>query len=200
MSLVSNAILAVVLTVAVVKAPANHLRIPITAGKYEATVIREAHARGGLTAPVALFASQLTQESQFNPNARSGVGAQGLAQFMPQTAQWLTHVAPKDFPNANSLDPNWSIRALIFYDYWLAKRSTMYMEENQNRWAAALAGYNGGLGYVQKAAKLGACTTWFGCGENVLVGRSAANQLQNVQYPDRIIHLWEPLYIAAQWK
>jgi soluble lytic murein transglycosylase-like protein len=200
MSLLTNLILAAALTTAVVKAPAPRLRLPITAAKYQATVVREAHAKGGLTAPVAMFAGQLTQESQFNPNAHSGVGAQGLAQFMPPTALWLTKVAPKDFPTANSLDPNWSIRALIFYDYWLEARTPMYTAEKQNRWAAALAGYNGGLGYVFKAAKIGNCQTWFGCAENVNVGRSTSNQLQNKQYPDRIIHIWEPLYVAADWK
>lgn len=192
-------ILAISLTVAVAKVPAHTLRIPANAALYRTAVTREAHARGGLQAPVAMFAGQLTQESQFNPNAKSWVGAQGLAQFMPATAQWLTKVSPKDFPTANSLDPAWSIRALVFYDYWIAARLPAYTA-GQERWAAALAGYNGGLGYAQKAAKVGKCSAWFGCGENVPVGRSAANQLQNVQYPQRIIKQWEPVYLAAQWK
>ncbi len=35
----------------------------------------------------ALLAAQLWQESRFNPFARSGAGAQGIAQFMPATAR-----------------------------------------------------------------------------------------------------------------
>jgi soluble lytic murein transglycosylase-like protein len=35
----------------------------------------------------AIFRAMLNQESGFNPNARSGAGAQGIAQFMPATAR-----------------------------------------------------------------------------------------------------------------
>lgn len=193
-------ILTVVLILAVVAAPKHALRLPANADLYRARITREAHAKGGLTAPVAMFAAQFTQESQFNPNAHSGVGAQGLAQFMPPTAQWLAHVSPKDFAPANSLDSDWSIRALIFYDYWLAKRLPMYVETDQNRWAAALAGYNGGLGWTFKDAKLAGCNTWWGCAENTNDGRSAANLKQNRDYPQRIIKMWEPLYTAKGWQ
>lgn len=134
---------------------AKTLIIPAASAKYRATVIREAHAQGGLNAPVAMFAGQLTQESRFNPTAHSGAGAQGLAQFMPATAQWLTTVAPKDFPTADSLDPQWSIRALIFYDYWLYARCPQYVTTGENRWASALASYNGGLGYVLAGCEKG---------------------------------------------
>jgi soluble lytic murein transglycosylase-like protein len=185
---------------AVIAAPARPVRIPAASANYRAHIIREAHARGGLQSPVAMFAGQLTQESQFNPNARSHVGAQGLAQFMPATAQWLTKAAPKDFPTANSLDPEWSIRALVWYDYWLYKRVPMYSEVDENRWAAALSGYNGGLGYTMKDAKLGKCSTWWGCGEFVNDGRSASNLAENRAYPQRIIRVWEPAYKKAGWQ
>lgn len=179
----------------------NHtFRIPAASAAYKARVIREAHAKGGLGAPVPMFAGQLTQESGFNPEAHSGVGAQGLAQFMPPTAQWLAKVSPKDFSPANSLDPDWSIRALIFYDYWLADRLPMYSEADNNRWGAALAGYNGGLGWVQKDSKIGACNLWWGCGNMIDDGRTAANLQQNRDYPERIIHGYAPLYVQAGWK
>jgi hypothetical protein len=35
----------------------------------------------------AIFQAMIQQESGFNPNARSGAGAQGIAQFMPATAK-----------------------------------------------------------------------------------------------------------------
>jgi hypothetical protein len=35
----------------------------------------------------SIFLRQIQQESGFNPNARSGAGAEGIAQFMPATAQ-----------------------------------------------------------------------------------------------------------------
>jgi soluble lytic murein transglycosylase-like protein len=37
--------------------------------------------------PQQLFLNQIKQESGFNPSARSGAGALGIAQFMPGTAQ-----------------------------------------------------------------------------------------------------------------
>src|SRR4051812_45687204 len=39
--------------------------------------------------PVPLFAAQIQAESAFNPNVVSGVGAMGIAQFMPGTWRQL---------------------------------------------------------------------------------------------------------------
>jgi len=50
----------------------------------------------------ALLAAQLYAESNFNPFARSGAGAQGIAQFMPGTAQ--TYGLANPFDPAQSID------------------------------------------------------------------------------------------------
>ncbi|HZR66603.1 MAG TPA: transglycosylase SLT domain-containing protein [Terriglobales bacterium] len=194
-------ILLAAVAVAAAKVP-TPLRIPPAAEQYRARLTREAHARGGLTAPVSMFAAQLNQESQFNPNARSHVGATGLGQFMPSTAVWLTQVAPKDFPTANSLDADWSIRALVYYDYWLHARLPKF-QEGEQRWAGSLASYNGGLGWTLRDQKLAsACDSslWFGCVENVVDGRNAANLRENRGYPQRIMHVLRPLYDKAGWR
>jgi len=52
-------------------------------GAYRETLIRSA-SRHGVSA--ALLAAQIMAESNFNPNAISPAGAQGIAQFMPATA------------------------------------------------------------------------------------------------------------------
>ena len=57
-------------------------RIPAAALRYRSEIIRAARVEGGLSAPVAVFAAQLEQESGWNPEARSVVGASGLGQFM----------------------------------------------------------------------------------------------------------------------
>lgn len=174
-------------------------RIPINSYKYKAAVIRESRLKGGLAAPTALFAAQLQQESGWNPTAHSSVGAEGLAQFMKPTAMWISKTFPADLPGAQSLDPNWAIRALVYYDYWNYARLPMYQTENENRWAAALSAYNGGLGWTLKDSKIGTCTLWFGCADKVKDGRSVSNLQQNRDYPEKIIHLFEPRYRAAGW-
>lgn len=174
-------------------------QIPAAALKYRNTVIREARAVGGLQAPSAMFGAQIHQESSWKPLAHSSVGATGLAEFMPGSAAWIAKVYPAQLGNAAPLDPNWAIRALVYYDYWNFKRLPMYQIENENRWAAALSAYNGGLGWTLKDSKIGSCTLWFGCADSVNDGRSVSNLQQNRQYPELIIHKYEPRYKAAGW-
>jgi soluble lytic murein transglycosylase-like protein len=59
-----------------------------------AAVLGAAAQRWNVSA--ALLAAQLWQESGFNPFARSGAGAQGIAQFMPDTAAAYGLINPFD--------------------------------------------------------------------------------------------------------
>jgi len=55
--------------------------------------VEQAVARAwGVEGSSARLAAQLHQESGFRANARSGVGAQGIAQFMPATSRWIPNV------------------------------------------------------------------------------------------------------------
>ena len=93
-------------------------------------VLLEAAARHGLSA--ALLAAQIMAESNFNPNAVSPVGAEGIAQFMPATAEAYGLKDP--------FDPEASIDA----------QATM-MGELISRFGSielALAAYNAGPGAV----------------------------------------------------
>jgi soluble lytic murein transglycosylase-like protein len=197
----SKLILATLITMAVVTAkPALHDAIPAQAATYRAQVVREAHAAGGLGAPVPMFAAQIHQESGWKPTARSGVGAMGLAQFMPGTADWIANLYPADLKPGAPLDPNWAIRALVRYDYWLYKRVPKF-QKGDERWAAALASYNAGLGWIQKDQGLVSCdaSKWFGCVENAVDKRTADNRKQSRDYPVRILLKLRPLYQAAKW-
>ena len=69
-------------------------QVPQAAQQYRALLVRTAHAVWGLDAPVAVLAAQIHQESAWNAQAISRVGAQGLAQFMPATATWIAGVDP----------------------------------------------------------------------------------------------------------
>jgi Transglycosylase SLT domain len=56
--------------------------------------VEEAAAENGL--PVEFFARVIWQESRFNAQAVSSKGAEGIAQFMPQTASWHRLANPFD--------------------------------------------------------------------------------------------------------
>lgn len=76
-----------------------------------------------------LMAALFTQESSWNPNATSSVGAQGIGQLMPDTAKMLGVT--------NAYDPNQNIPAATRYFAGL-------MQKYHNNPEAALAAYNGG--------------------------------------------------------
>lgn len=88
-----------------------------------------------------LFVRQINQESGFNPVAKSGVGAQGIAQIMPMTAKgWK--VNPAD-PVA-SLDAAAKNMASYYSTY---KRNG---HDDTSAKALALAAYNAGPGNVAR--------------------------------------------------
>ncbi len=80
-----------------------------------------------------LLLGLLAQESGFNPKARSGAGALGIAQFMPATA--------KEY-GINPLDPNQAMPAAAKY---LKRGLDKYGSEE-----LALAAFNAGFGNVDK--------------------------------------------------
>ncbi len=87
-----------------------------------------------------LLAAQLYQESGWNPGARSGVGAEGIAQFMPAT--WAIHgLDANGDGTANIWDPSDAIPSMAAYDCELANdvRSVP-----GNRTDNMLAAYNAG--------------------------------------------------------
>ena len=81
-------------------------------------------------------------ESSFNPGARSPVGAAGLYQFMPRTAESLgLTLRPRD----ERLNPGKSAEAAATYLKMLYRRF--------DTWPLTLAAYNAGQGRVSKLLK-----------------------------------------------
>ncbi|HHT7856364.1 transglycosylase SLT domain-containing protein [Pasteurella multocida] len=170
--------------------------VPHTAKSYQRELTRNSHAIWGLKAPIALFAAQIHQESQWDIRAVSPVGARGLAQFMPSTARWISGLYPELADN-QPYNPSWALRALVRYDNWLYQRVSARSE--CDRMAFMLSAYNGGLGWVQKDKRKAKAQgfdpqTYWQSVELVNSGRSRANFTENRGYPKRIIYRWQPLY------
>ena len=127
---------------------ADAASIPAAAEQHRRTLMRAAHVEWGLGAPVATFAAQVHQESAWRSNARSAVGAEGLAQFMPATADWMAEIYPRSLGTAQPYNPGWALRAMVAFDRWLYERNQAVSE--CDRWAFVLAGYNGGNGWVNR--------------------------------------------------
>jgi soluble lytic murein transglycosylase-like protein len=190
-----------VLTLILWASLASAVDIPRRAYQYRSTLIRCARVEWGFEAPVATFAAQLHQESLWRADAKSPVGAGGLAQFMPSTATWLPEVAPQA-GKANPFNPGWALRALTAYDLWLWKRIKSATE--CDHMAMTLSAYNGGLGWLFKDKKLAKAlgldpTRWWDQVEAVNAGRAKWAIRENRGYPRRILLVLEPLYENAGW-
>ena len=94
-----------------------------------------------------LIKCQIRWESAFDPKAVSSCGAVGLMQIMPATGQYLGVSRDKLF------DPESNLKAGIAY---LKQQYERFPEipEKQERLQFALASYNGGRGYINRAIAL----------------------------------------------
>jgi soluble lytic murein transglycosylase-like protein len=183
-----------VLLLGVLPLMATAQEIPRAAHQYRAELTRVAHSTWGLDAPVAVFAAQIEQESGWNPEAVSRVGARGMAQFMPETARWWCEVNGLSAMACQPTTPAWALRALVGYDYWLYERVRAGSEFD--RMWAALRAYNGGLGHWQLEAKnvfpaIDRRTVDGACGK---ARRSPRHCAENLRYPHRILLVLQPRY------
>ena len=106
--------------------------------------------------PEVIFAVIKT-ESNFDPNAKSRVGALGLMQMMPKTFEWLTgeeHLNEKLHQN-KLFDPDVSIRYGTYYLSYLRNR---FFASGEVDWDVIFAAYNGGEGNVTKWLSDPECT------------------------------------------
>lgn len=140
----------ILITVAECSNQAHGAQPPHESLKYRDDLIRNARVIGGLGAPIALFAGQIQQESAWRPNVSSKY-AHGLAQFTPDTSEWISGMFPELREN-QPFNPSWALRALVRYDYWLKER--IRGDVNCDRWAMVLSAYNGGLGWLLRDKNL----------------------------------------------
>lgn len=122
------------------------LRAGSVPAAYEPLVLRASRTCPGITAP--LLAAQLEAESGWDPGARSPVGAQGLAQFMPGT--WASEGTDGDGDGlANPFNPADAIASQASFMCALLKAVAGDDRLSGDAIDLALAAYNAGLGAVR---------------------------------------------------
>jgi soluble lytic murein transglycosylase len=108
--------------------------------RYE-TIVR-AHARN-YDLPPALLAAVIYTESKFDADARSGAGAVGLMQLLPETAQGIAvRTGGNGFVDADLVDPEINVR----YGSWYLR----HLIDKYGTEERALAAYNGGQGNLDR--------------------------------------------------
>lgn len=173
-------------------------QIPRAAYRYQRALIANVHAVWGLNGPVAAMAAQVHQESGWNPDAKSPY-AGGLAQFTPDTADWISKKYASALGTNQPYEPAWALRALAQYDKYLYDTMS-FAATDCDRWAFTLSAYNGGAGWVNRdrvlATQNGADSRrWWGNVEHY-TKRAAWAKKENRGYPHRILLLIQPRYTS----
>ena len=83
-----------------------------------------------------LISAIIYEESRFKKDSRSGAGALGLMQIMPETARWISNQSKMELEDGSLLVPKENIALGTWYFNWLLDKY-----DNETR---ALAAYNGG--------------------------------------------------------
>jgi membrane-bound lytic murein transglycosylase F len=114
-----------------------------TISPYDKMIIKHAKELGW---DWRLLASLIYQESHFDPKARSWVGASGLMQLMPATAE--------SFGAEDVNDPVQSLRAGTSYIKWLDNYWKIKVPDRNERIKFIMASYNVGQEHVADAQRL----------------------------------------------
>lgn len=125
-----------------------------------------------------LISAQMYQESRFDPNAVSWVGAQGLMQVMPRTGAEIGFTDLKD--------PETGIHAGVKYLHMMIDRFDPSIPMNV-RVHFALASYNAGYGHVLDARRLAGKMgwdkgQWFGHVERAMLLLAKPQYAQRARY------------------
>lgn len=94
--------------------------------------------------PILIY-SIIRAESNFEPRAKSRMGALGLMQIIPDTGNWIAEKLKVEFKEESLYEPEYNIQ---FGSYYIA-----YLVDHFKDIDVALAAYNGGIGNVQKWLK-----------------------------------------------
>lgn len=137
--------------------------------------------------PIA-YKAQLYQESRLDPNAKSPVGAVGIAQFMPAT--WQDVLAQLHFGVADRHEAKIAIQAGAYYMAQQRRFKPWRSWADPDKHYMAQGSYNAGAGNIMKAQRLCNATNW---AETIkcLPDITGDNARETIAYIDRINHWME---------
>jgi soluble lytic murein transglycosylase-like protein len=139
-----------------------------------------------------MYLAQMEQESSCRVGIKASDGGEGVAQFMPNTANDISRLYPQ-LGTPQPYNTAWAIPALIRFDTYLGQH--VKGADDCQRRAAALKAYNAGPGYVQQAQrKSPQPEIWFGVTEYVPTRQSAKNFEYSRLYPRWILLDRQPNY------
>ena len=126
-----------------------------------------------------LLVAQIFQESGFDAEARSWVGARGLMQIMPATARQVGI-------DGDLTEPETNIRAGVRYLDWLRDRFEEDLAVQDRMWFT-LAAFNAGIGHVRDARRLARRLgldpdRWFDHVEQAMLKLSQPKYYQRARY------------------
>lgn len=198
-----------VLVAALFAHPHAYAAVPESCRAYQRHLTAEAFSVFGPRAPIPVLAAQIQQESGCRPGAISPVGAQGLTQFMPATAESMARLYPTELGPADPMNWRWAISAQVRYMRDLVR---VPWRTECDTWAAKLSAYNGGEGWLRRDQAVCRSRTWtMGDGCEPCVAdrwfgnvelhpdprRAPANIRENRAYPRRIMLNLMPQYVSA---
>lgn len=134
------------------------------------------------------FIAQAVQESRFDPNAKSPVGALGIAQFMPNTAKEIGQELKDNPLFKNGFNPTNDIQSVYAQVYYMNKlfRSWKVERTSLQKFELALASYNAGLGNILKAQKLSGNQRIWNDIKKHLSKVTGSNSKETINYVDLI--------------
>jgi hypothetical protein len=177
------------------------IQVPEASAMYRRWIEQAVDEEWGIDGSPARLAAQIHQESSWNPRARSDVGAEGLAQFMPSTRRWISATFPDKLGQFDPWDPQQAALAAAVYDEWLVQRNQGHAPCDS--WAFGFSAYNGGELHLheeqQLARKRGLDNgVWFGI-VSAQRSRGLSAWRQNRDYVRHILLALEPAYVDAGW-
>lgn len=186
------------LAISVIWAVAMAQTIPRAADQYRYSLTKISQSVWGMNAPIPALAAQLMVESGFRPGITSGVGAGGIAQFMPATAADLARRYPQLQP-VNVFSPDWAIRAQSLLMRDLVKTYSAQGRDPCNCYCYALSAYNGGPRWVNTRITMSSRPQVCWVTQQINPGIRASAQQENRLYPIKVLLDWEPIFESAGW-